>query len=315
MTDHRIRSGSLQVWPRKRANKILPSVNWKQVPTEKEGLLGFIGYKVGMVSIFAKDNTEESMTKGKKIAIPSTILECPSMKIFSVRLYKDGKVAKDIVVSNEKELKRKVKVMKEVKKIDEELKDFEFDDLRVLVYSEVKLTSIKKSPDMIELGLSGSKEEKLAFVKERIGKSISISEVFSEGLVDVRGVTKGFGFNGPVKRFGISLKASKSEKGRRRPGSIGPWHPSRVTFRVPMAGQTGFHTRLSYNSLILEIGKISEKDINVDGGFHKYGKLKTEYIILRGSIPGPKKRVLLLTQAMRPTRKQSKKKFDVLEIR
>jgi large subunit ribosomal protein L3 len=315
MTDHRIRSGSLQVWPRKRANKILPSVNWKQVPTEKEGLLGFIGYKVGMVSIFAKDNTEDSMTKGKKIAIPATILECPSMKIFSVRLYNDGKVAKDIVVSNEKELKRKVKVMKEVKKIDEEIKDFEFDDLRVLVYSEVKLTSIKKSPDMIELGLSGSKEEKLAFVKERIGKSISISEVFSEGLVDVRGVTKGFGFNGPVKRFGISLKASKSEKGRRRPGSIGPWHPSRVTFRVPMAGQTGFHTRLSYNSVILELGKISEKDINVDGGFHKYGKLKTEYIILRGSIPGPKKRVLLLTQAMRPTRKQSKKKFDVLEIR
>ena len=36
----RPRFGSLQFWPRKRARKYLPSVNWK--PINSEGILGFI---------------------------------------------------------------------------------------------------------------------------------------------------------------------------------------------------------------------------------------------------------------------------------
>jgi len=313
MTSHRIRSGSLQFWPRKRVKKVLHSVNWRPVPKNGQGLLGFICYKVGMVSVYAKDNTEDSMTKNKKITIPATILECPEMKIFSVRLYKDKKLVKDIIVSDEKELKKKVKLPKQVKKFDEIKQGY--DDLKVIVYSDVKQTGLKKSPDMIELALAGNKEEKLKFIGEKLNKTLSISEIFSEGLVDVRGVTKGFGFQGPVKRFGIGLKSHKSEKGRRRPGSIGPWHPARVIFRVPMAGQTGYQSRICYNNLILQTGKIKEKDINKNCGFNKYGKIKTDYIILKGSIPGPRKRAVLLTRAIRPTKKKSKLKFDVLGIR
>jgi len=317
MTDHRIRSGSLQFWPRKRARKILPSVNWKPVKKDGVGLMGFIGYKVGMISVFVKDNTENSMTKNKKIIVPATILECPNIKIYCIRFYKNGRVAKEMVIDFDDELKKrgmkKPKQKAEIKKIDD-MKD-EFDDLRIIVYSNVKETGIKKKPDMIELGLSGTKEEKLSYVKEKIGKPISISDIFSEGLVDVRGVTKSYGTHGPVKRFGISLKVAKSEKGQRRPGSLGPWHPARVTFRVPMAGQTGFHSRIVYNNLILQVGKIQEKNINKGSGFHKYGKIKTDYIILRGSIPGPRKRPLVITSAIRPTRYQSKKKFEVIELR
>ena len=152
-------------------------------------------------------------------------------------------------------------------------------------------------------------------IKERIGKEISVTEVFSEGLVDVRGVTKGFGTCGPVKRFGIALKSHKSEKGQRRPGSLAPWHPARVTFRAPQAGQTGYFSRITYNNLIMEVGKIAEKDINQKGGFEHYGIIKTDYMILKGSIPGPKKRGLVITTAIRPTKKQSKKKLEVLELR
>ena len=300
MPTHKSRAGSLQFWPRKRAKKVLPSANWRAVKGEK-GLLGFIGYKVGMISVYAKDVTENSMTKNKKIIVPATIVECPKLKIFSVRFYKDNKVMKDIVVSNDKELKRKVKVPKEIKKVDGFKEDF--DDVRVIVYSDVSKTNLKKKPDMIEIALAGSKEEKLDFVKEKVGKEISVIDVFGEGLVDVRSVTKAHGTQGPVKRFGITLKASKSEKGRRRPGSLAPWHPSRVTFRTPMAGQTGGHNRIVYNNLILQVGKISEKDINKKSGFHKYGNIKTDFLILRGSIPGPRKRQLLITPALRATKK------------
>jgi large subunit ribosomal protein L3 len=105
-------------------------------------------------------------------------------------------------------------------------------------------------------------------------------------LVDIRGVTRGFGTSGPVKRFGISLKNHKSEKGVRRPGSLAPWHPARVTFKAPIAGQTGYQNRIAYNNQILQVGKISEKDINKKGGFDHYGIIKTDYLVVKGSIPG-----------------------------
>ena len=97
-------AGSLQYWPRKRAEKQIPSVNWEPIlqRTKAKGLLGFIAYKVGMSTALVKDSTEHSMTKGKKIVVPVTILEAPSMKIFSVRFYKFGKVMKDVIVSQDK---------------------------------------------------------------------------------------------------------------------------------------------------------------------------------------------------------------------
>jgi len=314
MTDNNgIRSGSLQFYPRVRAKKVIPTVNWRPVSKEGVGFLGFVGYKVGMISVWAKDNTSDSLTKDKRIAIPATVVECPAMKIYSVRFYKNNKVMKDVVVTNDKDLKKRVKLSKEAKTLGEE-KDF--DDVRVILYSGVKGTCVdKKQADMIEIALSGSNEEKLAFVKERIGKEISVGDVLPEGLVDVRAVTKGFGTCGPVKRFGISLKSHKSEKGQRRPGSLAPWHPARVTFRAPQAGQTGYFNRIAYNKVILKTGKISEDDINKSGGFEHYGKIKTDYLVLKGSIPGPQKRGIVITPAMKPSRFQSKKSFEVLELR
>ena len=328
MTDNnRIRSGSLQFYPRVRAKKVVPSVNWKPVNKDGVGLMGFVGYKVGMVSAWVKDDTENSLTKGKKIAVPATVVECPAMRIYSVRFYKDGKVAKDVVVANGKELKGRVRVSKKVTPLDTSLDSDQtgqgFDDVRVILSSGVAKTGIgKKKVDMFEVGVSGGKDEKLAFVKERIGKDILVGDVFGEGLVDVRGVTKGFGTGGPMKRFGIALKDHKSEKGRRRPGSLAPWHPARVTFRAPQAGQTGYFSRISYNSLILKIGtpldtkdQTGQGDVNPKGGFEHYGVVKNDYVVLKGSVPGPRKRGIVLSSPIRPTKFMVKKKLEVLEIR
>ncbi len=313
MTDNNgIHSGSLQFYPRVRAKKIIPSVNWKPLDKDDTNFMGFVGYKVGMISVLVKDNTEHSMTKDKKIIVPATLIECPVMKIYSVRFYKDNKVSKDIVVLNDKILKRSVKLGK---KIGELKDDIDFDDVRVVMCSGVDKTGIgKKKRDIIEVGISGNKDAKLAFIKENLGKDISIGDVFSEGLVDVRGVTKGYGTCGPVKRFGIAYKDHKSEKGQKRPGSLAPWHPARVTFRAPQAGQTGYFSRICYNNMILKVGKANE-DINRKGGFKNYGKIKNDYLILRGSVPGPAKRGIMITPALRATDFQNKKKFEVLKLR
>jgi len=309
-TRKRPRKGSLQFWPRKRASKFLPRVNWKGIASDKK-LKGFICYKAGMASAYVKDNTPNSMTKGKNIIVPVTILECPTMRIFSVRFYKNGIVFKDVLGENlEKELKKKIKFPKKPGRRIENIKDY--DDISLVVYSQVKKTGLKKKPDLCEVGLSGSVEDKFNFVKENLTKEFSVLDFFEKNqLVDLRGLTKGKGLSGPVKRFGITLKSHKSEKGRRNPGSLGPWHPARVTFRAPQAGQLGMFTRIVYNNKIIDLGKSNEKLKNIKN----YGDVKTDYVIVRGSVQGPAKRQLILTVPLREGKKQTKKNYELVELR
>src|SRR3989338_1557100 len=306
----RPRYGSLQFWPRKRAERFLPSVNWSAL--KGDGLLGFIAYKAGMATATVKDSTPKSMTPGKKLSIPVTFLETPPVKIYSVRFYKDGKVKSEVVVSNDRELKRIIKVMKTLPAQTslDEVKDF--DDIRVIIYSIPKEAKLKKTPDIIEVGIGA--KDKLSFVKSHIGKNILFTDVFKGDLVDVRGLTKGKGLSGPVARFGISLRQHKSEKGRRGHGSLGPWHPARVIFRVPISGQLGMFTRAHYNLKILGSNATMKDKIKDLNNFKNYGNIKTNYLVLNGSVQGPAKRQVLLTSPLRPSLKQTRKKLELLEV-
>ena len=148
-----------------------------------------------------------------------------------------------------------------------------------------------------------------------MAKEISIKDVFAEGVIDVRGVTIGKGTQGPTKRFGLTLRSHKSEKGVRGPGSGGPWHPARVEFTQPMAGQMGYFTRVCYNSKVLSVGDINKNNINPGEGFRHFGKIKNDYIIVMGSVQGPSKRQLIIASALRPTTKQTQKNYEVIELR
>jgi large subunit ribosomal protein L3 len=302
----RPRYGSLQFWPRKRAEHFLPSVNWNAI--KGEGFLGFIAYKAGMATAIVKDSTPKSMTPGKKVAVPVTFLEMPSMKIYSVRFYKNGKVMTEVIVSNDRELKRVVKVSKNISKNLEDVKDF--DDIRVIAYSVPKNAELKKTPDLAEIGIGG--KDKLNFVKNYIGKEISVSDMKGD-LFDVRGLTKGKGLSGPVHRFGISLKQHKSEKGVRKPGSLGPWHPARVIFRVPLSGQLGMFSRPHYNLKVLASSSMASDKVKLKP-FKNYGNIKTNYIVLYGSVQGPAKRQVLLTSPLRPSLKQTRRKLEMVEV-
>jgi large subunit ribosomal protein L3 len=305
------RKGSLQFWPRKRINKFLPRVNWSAVNSNKK-LKGFVGYKAGMVSVEVKDLTENSMTKSKQIILPATVIECPKMKVFSVRFYKEGVVKKDVLADQlDKELKKKVKIPKQSKTKLDSVKSEEYDDISVILYTIVKKSGLKKKPDLAEVGISGENvDEKLAFVKENLNKELSVADVFENGkLVDFRGLTKGKGFSGPVKRFGIHLKDHKSEKGQRRPGNIGPWHPARVTFRIPMAGQLGKFTRVHYNQKILAVGNDDAVKESLKAIKH-YGNVNTDYLIVSGSVQGPAKRQVFITAPLRKSKMSAKKNYE-----
>ena len=304
------RKGSMQYWPRKRAARIYPRVRyWANVPTP--GLLGFSGYKVGMTQITAIDNRKFSKNKGNECVYPVTIVECPPLKILSVLFYKHDVtkwlLKKEIQFKADKELARKLKLSKAQVSTPESLANIDlsaYDDVRVKVYTQPRLTGIgKKKPEVFEIGLGGKKEDKLEFIKQRIGKDIHVNEVLKPGMqLDIHAVSKGKGIQGPVKRFGVGIRSHKAEKTIRGPGSLGPWcGQGHIMYRVAHAGQMGFHTRTEYNKILLKISDKPE-EINPNGGFLDYGLVKSDYILIKGSIIGSKKRLVRLNFATRPNK-------------
>jgi large subunit ribosomal protein L3 len=293
------RRGSMQFWPRKRAKRIYPRIRSHNKPKEAQ-LSGFAGYKVGMTHVIVKDNNKNSLTKGTEISFPVTVLEAPPIKVLGVRFYKKdsyGKlyVVKDIVGRiNDKNLKRKIRLPKK----DKSFEEIEFDEARALCYTQPsKIKNFKKKPEVFEVGVGGSKEDQLSYLKSIIGKEIKVSDIFKEGsFVDVYAITKGKGTQGPVKRFGVKIRSHKAEKTKRGPGSIaGGWKAQgHMMYRVAFAGQTGYHQRYEMNKQIIAISDDFSK-LNPKGGFVRYGEVSNEYILLKGSLPGAVKRTVYLT--------------------
>jgi large subunit ribosomal protein L3 len=316
-TKRKPRDGSLQYWPRVRAKSQTARVRaWANLKEAK--LLGFAGYKAGMTHIIADDNRPNSKIKGKPINMAVTVIECPPLKAASVVLYKKtgyGLAVSSQIVSEklDKELSKRISMPKKAKKKLDDIKPEDFDDLRIVVYTQPKLTNIgKKAPELFEVGVGGSKEEKLNFAKEKLGKEITINDVFSEGeQVDIHSVTRGKGLQGPVKRHGIGLKSHKSEKSRRA-AVLGSEGDAKVRFYAHQSGQTGYHLRTEYNKWLLKIGE--PKDVNPKGDFLRYGNVKNPIIILKGSVGGPKKRLIRFNHSIRSNYKIPKEAPSIRHI-
>ena len=80
--------------------------------------------------------------------------------------------------------------------------------------------------------------------------------------------------------------------------SIGPWSPRRVMPGVPRAGQMGLHHRTEFNKRILIMGDNGEQ-ITPKSGFNRYGKITENFIVLKGSVMGPPKRLIKIRKAVR----------------
>lgn len=310
---HAPRRGSMQFWPRKRSKHNLARVrSWPQNTQVKP--LAFIGYKAGMTHLLAMDNRPKALTKDTDISLPATIIDCPPLIVYGISFYKNSqKISQILAPKLNKFLGRKIPLIKKEAKKITDIK--EFDDLRLLVHTQPKLTSTgNKKPKLLEIALGGSKEEKLKYAQEKLGQEIKIEEVFEPGhSIDAHGLTKGKGFQGTVKRFGVMIKSHKAEKTKRGIGNLGAWTPKRVDFRVPQPGKMGYHLRTEYNKQILKISNRPD-EINPKSGLHKYGLVKNPYLLIKGSLPGPKKRALLLIHSIRPNKKITKEAPEIRHI-
>jgi len=163
----------------------------------------------------------------------------------------------------------------------------------------------------------GTISEKVDFAKSLFEKAVPVDAIFAQDeQIDICSVTKGHGYEGVIKRWGVTKLPRKTHKGLRKVACIGAWHPSRVSYAVARAGQKGYHHRTEMNKKVYRIGKatwteagknnattefdLTQKDINPLGGFPGFGYVHEDYIMLKGCIGGHKKRVITLRKSTVP---------------
>ncbi|HPM17791.1 MAG: 50S ribosomal protein L3 [Bacteroidales bacterium] len=204
---------------------------------------GLIGKKVGMTSVFDED--------GKNI--PCTVLQAGPCVVTQVKTReKDGYSAVQLGFDEKKE-KHTTKA---------ELGHFR----------KAGTTPRKK---LVEF--TGFDEGQ---VKE--GEVLTAEFFTHTDWVDVRGWSKGKGFQGVVKRHGFGGVGDQTHGQHNRgraPGSLGASSfPSRVLPGMKMAGRTGGNKVISYSMRVVKL--MTDKNL----------------IIVRGSVPGPKGGYVIITK-------------------
>jgi large subunit ribosomal protein L3 len=309
---HRPRRGSLAYSPRKRAKSEVPRIrSWLE--EDKARMAGFAGYKAGMTHVMMIDDRPRSLTEGMEISMPVTVLEVPPMNVVAVRAYESYngglRPAGEAWAENlSEDLSRAMTAPKKTR--GDSLADLEalgddIADVRILTHTNPILISgvPKKMPDLMEMAVNGgSMADRLKFAGGLLGQQVPITDVFELGdLLDVTAVTKGKGTQGPVKRWGIAIaKRKHARTGKKRHvGNLGPWHPAHISWRVPQLGQMGYHQRTENNKRLMFIGT-DGAEITPKGGFPGYGMVRNQYVLIKGSLPGPIKRLVRMRHAIRP---------------
>ncbi|KAH7100599.1 60S ribosomal protein L3 [Auriculariales sp. MPI-PUGE-AT-0066] len=307
-------------------------------PKKPVHLTAFLGYKAGMTHVVRDLERPGSKMHRKEIVEAVTIVETPPLVAVGVvgyvetprglrtlttiwashlsdelkrRFYKNWyrskkkaftRYAKNASADGGKSVARELERIRKYATV-----------VRVLAHTQIRKTGLKqKKAHLMEIQVNGgSIADKVEYAHGLFEKTIDIASIFEQDeVIDVIAVTKGHGFEGVTHRWGTSKLPRKTHKGLRKVACIGAWHPSKVMFSVARAGQNGYHHRTELNKKIYRVGKgedssnastdadVTKKVITPLGGFPHYGIVKNDFIMLKGSIPGTKKRVITLRKSL-----------------
>jgi len=192
-------------------------------------MIGIIGKKLGMTSIFEAD--------GKNVAC--TVIEAGPCKVTQIKTVKtDG--------YNSVQLG--------------------FGEKKVKSATKPELGHLKKSDSTPKSRLSEIRDWTKDI---KVGDEVFVADVFAEGeWIDISGVSKGKGFQGVIKRHnfnGVGGQTHGQHNRLRAPGSLGASsYPSRVLRGMRMAGRTGGERVKVENIKVLKI--VPEKNLLVVKG-------------------------------------------------
>lgn len=341
------RCGSLGFLPRKRTKHHKGKL--KSFPKDDASkpchLTAFMAYKAGMTHVAREADRPGSKINKKEIVEAVTVLEAPPMVCVGFVGYKDTPTGikpltcvwaqhlsdevkrrfyKNWYCSKKKAFSKYAaryvandKMAAEIERVNKYCCS-----VRALMHTQVGRCKLRqKKAHLIEVQVNGgSIADKVAYCQGLFEQQVPIDAVFNENeMIDTIGVTKGKGTKGTVARWGVKILPRKTHRGRRRVGCIGAWHPARVSWTVPRAGQMGYHHRTEMNKKIYKLGKsirvdphnamtkhdLTEKAITPMGGFPHYGEVNEDYVMLKGAVLGTKKRVITLRKSMVPQVKRS----------
>jgi len=309
----------------------------KDVPSKAPHLTAFLAYKAGMTHILRDVDKPGSKAHKKEVVEAVTVLETPPMIVVGLVGYVStakGLRALSTVWAEHlnDELKRRfyknwyrskkkafTKYVKKYadgqKEIDSELEKIMkyCQCVRVIAHTQIRKLKIgQKKAHMMEIQVNGGDmAAKIEFAKNLFEKQVPIDALFAENeMLDIIGVTKGHGYEGVTTRWGCSRLPRKTHRGLRKVACIGAWHPAKVQYSVARAGQNGYHHRTEMNKKVYKIGKggaennattefdLTEKSITPIGGFPHYGQVREDYMLIKGCVVGPRKRVVTLRKSL-----------------
>jgi large subunit ribosomal protein L3e len=299
-------------------------------------LTAFLGYKAGMTHIVRDLDKVGSKMHKKEIVEAVTIIETPPLVVVGVVGYVPTprglralstvwaahlgeevkrRFYKNWYRSKKKAFTKAAKRWTEKKSsIDRELARIKkyASVVRVLAHTQIRLLKKgQKKAHIMEIQVNGgTTDQKVDFAVGLFEKKVPIDAVIEQDeMIDIIGVTKGKGYEGVTTRWGTRRLPRKTHRGLRKVACIGAWHPARVSYAVARAGQNGYFHRTEINKKVYRIGKAgthsgtteadqTEKSINPLGGFPHYGVVNQDFVMVKGCIVGPKKRVITIRKTL-----------------
>jgi len=202
--------------------------------------------------------------------------------------------------------------------------------IRALVHTQPTKAKIGlKKAHIKEIQINGGNTEaKIKFVTSLFEQEIRVEDAFAKDeMIDLIGVTRGRGFDGVVTRWGVTRLVRKSHRGLRKVACIGTWHPTRVQFQVPRSGQNGYGHRTEINKKIYRICKkedvakscmteqdLTEKGPTPMGGFSRYGEINEDWVMVKGTVMGARKRVITMRKTLLPQESRTAKEEIALKF-
>merc|ERR1719510_2855993 len=200
--------------------------------------------------------------------------------------------------------------------------------VRLIAHTQMKPLNLRqRKAHVMEIQINGgSVADKVDFGMKLFEKNIPVGDVFTQDeVIDTIAVTKGRGNEGVITRWGVTRLPRKTHRGLRKVACIGSWHPSRVSYSVARVGQNGYHHRTEIHKKIYLMAKgvtdekgntnfnatteadPTQKTITPLGGFPRYGTVQEDFIMIKGSVPGCKKRPITLRKTLhQPTNSMAK---------
>merc|ERR1712184_53448 len=284
------RHGSKGFLPKKRSKRHMGKCKAfpKDDASKPVHMTAFLGYKAGMTHIVREMDRPGSKVNKKEVVEAVTIIETPPLIAIGVVGYIEtprglralktvwaehiGEEAKRRFYKNWSQSKKKAFTKsctkwaddlgkKEIEKDLAQMKKY-CSVIRVIVHTQMKiLRRRQKKAHIMEVQLNGgSVSDKVDFARNHFEKEVPVTAVFAKDeMIDVIGVTKGHGFKGVTSRWHTKKLPRKTHKGLRKVACIGAWHPSRIQYTVPRAGQKGYFlclfvpssvTACSFSSLV-----------------------------------------------------------------